>query len=94
MQQKEGKFLSDDFIKYHQITEKIVEAEDEIMNIHMNLIKDDAKMLTEEGDLISNVRGVGQDQLEMEIYTKKLDIIIAQKINLYQGLKKKIDIYK
>lgn len=31
--------LSDDFIKYHQITEKIVEDEDEIVNIHMNIIK-------------------------------------------------------
>jgi kinesin family protein 2/24 len=94
VQAKDGKILSDDFIRYHQITEKIVEDEDEIVNIHMNIIKDDAKMLTEEGELITNVRGVGDVQFEMEAYTKRLDNIIAQKIGLYQGLKKKIDLYK
>jgi len=94
VQAKDGKYLSDDFIKYHQITEKIVEDEDEIVNIHMNIIKDDAKMLTEEGELITNVRGVGDVQFEMEAYAKRLDNIINQKIHLYQGLKKKIDVYK
>jgi len=94
VQAKDGKYLSDDFICYHQITEKIVEDEDEIVNIHMNIIKDDAKMLTEEGELITNVRGVGDVQFEMEAYAKRLESIISQKIGLYQGLKKKIDLYK
>ncbi len=31
--------FSDEFIKYHQITEKIIEDEDEIVNSHMNIIK-------------------------------------------------------
>lgn len=46
VQQKDGKQLryrffnlSDEFIKYHQITEKIIEDEDEIVNSHMNIIK-------------------------------------------------------
>ena len=51
-------------------------------------------MLTEEGELITNVRGVGDVQFDMEVYAKRLDSIISQKINLYQGLKKKIDSYK
>jgi hypothetical protein len=36
---KEGKYLSDDFIKYHQITDLLVEDEDAIVNSHMNIIK-------------------------------------------------------
>lgn len=36
---KEGKYLSDDFIRYHQITEQIIEDEDLIINNHMNIIK-------------------------------------------------------
>jgi len=38
-QAKDGKYLSDEFIKYHQITEKIIEDEDEILNTHMLVIK-------------------------------------------------------
>lgn len=36
---KEGKHVSDDFIRYHQITDKLVEDEDAIVNSHMNIIK-------------------------------------------------------
>ena len=36
---KEGKYLSDDFIRYHQITDKLVEDEDAIVSSHMNIIK-------------------------------------------------------
>ena len=36
---KEGKYVSDDFIKYHQINDQIVEAEDNLINAHMNIIK-------------------------------------------------------
>lgn len=38
---KEGKYLSDDFIRYHQITDRLVEDEDNIVNGHMNIIKVD-----------------------------------------------------
>lgn len=36
---KEGKYISDDFIRYHQITDQLVEDEDAIVNGHMNIIK-------------------------------------------------------
>jgi len=35
----QGKYLSDEFIKYHHITDQLIEDEDEIINIHMNIIK-------------------------------------------------------
>ncbi len=36
---KDGKYLSDDFIKYHHITDQLVEDEDDIIHSHMNIIK-------------------------------------------------------
>ena len=36
---KDGKYISDDFIRYNQITDKLVDDEDEIINNHMNIIK-------------------------------------------------------
>lgn len=36
---REGKYLSDDFIKYHQINDQIIEDEDNLINLHMNIIK-------------------------------------------------------
>jgi hypothetical protein len=52
-------------------------------------------MLTEEGDLITNIKGIGDDNdLKMEEYSARLERIILKKISMYTDLKKKIDIYK
>lgn len=60
----------------------------------MGIIKEDANLLTEEGELVSNVKGVGDVDYEMETYAKDLERIIQRKIKMYKELKTKLDIYK
>ena len=96
---KDGKFISDDFIKYHKLTDQIIEDEDEIVATHMDVIKQDAKMLTEEGELITKIKGLEQDEeneevFNMDEYLKRLEKIIDKKIDIYSGLQNKIDVYK
>ena len=59
----------------------------------MQIIKDDAKLLTEEGELISNIKGIGDD-INMEEYTMYLDNIINEKLSIYSKLKTLIENYK
>jgi len=94
---KEGKYISDEFIKYQLLTEKIIEDEDDIVSTHMNVIKDDAKILTEEGELITKIKGINSDlneEFTMDEYLNRLEMIIDKKINMYSDLKDKLDIYK
>ena len=93
---KDGKFISDDFIKYHKLTDKIVQDEDDIITMHMEVIKQDAKLLTEEGKLISLIKGIGSEdeKIEVDDYIKRLENVLDQKITLYSGLQDKIDVYK
>ena len=93
---KDGKFISDDFIKYHKLTDKIIEDEDDIVATHMEVIKQDAKMLTEEGELITKIKGIGatEENFNMDDYLKRLEKILDKKINIYSGLQNKIDVYK
>jgi hypothetical protein len=52
-------------------------------------------MLTEEGELITNIKGIGdQEDFQMDEYTSRLEKIINKKIALYTDLKKKIETYK
>ena len=52
-------------------------------------------MLTEEGDLITNIKGIGNElDFKMDEYALRLEKIINKKIAIYTDLKKKIDIYK
>ena len=93
---KDGKFISDDFIKYHKLTDKIIQDEDDIITTHMEVIKQDAKLLTEEGKLISLIKGIGteDEKIEVDEYINRLENVLDKKINLYSGLQDKIDIYK
>ena len=93
---KDGKFISDDFIKYHKLTDQIIEEEDDIVATHMDVIKQDAKMLTEEGELITKIKGIedSEENFNMEEYLKRLENILDKKIDIYSGLQGKIDVYK
>ncbi len=52
-------------------------------------------MLTEEGELITNIKGIGDEtDFRMDEYTNRLEKIINRKISLYTDLKKKLDTYK
>ncbi len=52
-------------------------------------------MLTEEGELITNIKGIGDEEdFKMDEYTARLEKIINKKIALYTDLKKKLEVYK
>lgn len=52
-------------------------------------------MLTEEGELITNIKGIGDEpDFKMDEYSGRLEKIINKKIAIYTDLKKKIEIYK
>ena len=95
MAKRDGKIMNDDFIKYNHLTAKLVEDEDDIINYHMNIIKEDARLLTQEGDLITNIKGVGKEgDFKMDEYIAGLDKIIEQKLKIYNNIKGKVDKYK
>jgi hypothetical protein len=61
----------------------------------MSIIKEDAKMLTEEGNLITKIKGINnENDANMDEYVGALEKIIAHKINSYKELQSQINIYK
>ena len=84
---KDGKFISDDFIKYHKLTDTIIQDEDDIITTHMEVVKQDAKLLTEEGRLISLIKGIGseEEKIEVDEYIQRLENVLDQKMNIYSS---------
>ena len=54
----------------------------------MEGIKQDAKLLTEEGKLIILIKGIGteDEKIEVDEYINRLENVLDKKINLYSGL--------
>jgi len=72
----------------------ILDEQEEIFSTHMHAIKEDAKLLTQESELISNVQGVGVVDYDIDSYVQKMEHIIKSKLSIYVGLDKKIAKFK
>lgn len=60
----------------------------------MAAIKEDAKILTLESDLISKVQGVGYADYDIDSYADKLEGLIKKKLKMYNLLSKRLDTFK
>ena len=60
----------------------------------MDIIKSEAKLLTEEGNLISKIKGITEENYTMDEYVYKIEDIIKTKLKYFQDLKQKIKEYK
>ena len=72
----------------------IIEEQETLIANHMDIIKSEAKLLTEEGNLISKIKGITEENYTMEEYVYKIEDIIKTKLKYFQDLKRKIKEYK
>ena len=68
---------------------------EDIINKHMVIIKESANILSEEGDLITNIKGVGKvENFTLDNYIDGLESIVDKKLDMYQEIKNKIKKYR
>ena len=72
----------------------IAEEQEALIANHMDIIKSEAQLLTEEGNLISKIKGITEENYSMEEYVPKIEDIIETKLNYFRELKQKIKEYK
>ena len=65
----------------------IVEEQEALIANHMDIIKSEAKLLTEEGNLISKIKGITEENYTMDEYVYKIEDIIKTKLKYFQDLK-------
>lgn len=60
----------------------------------MTAIKEDAKLLNKESELISTVQGVGFIDYDIDAYVEQLEAVIRKKLKIYNLLAKKVETFK
>ena len=75
--------------------EELNKIGEDIINTHMTYIREAANILSEEGDLVTNIKGVGKEQsFTLDEYISGLEKIVDKKLNMYGDIKGKIKKYK
>ena len=67
-----------------------MEEEEELRSKHLEYLKEAAKLLTKEGELISNVQGFGNDEYDMDDYVHSLEGIIKRNLEIYGDLANRV----
>lgn len=60
----------------------------------MAAIKEDAKLLTQQSELISKIQGVGYVDYDIDSYVQKLETLIKKKLKIYNFLSQKVEGFK
>jgi len=81
-------------LTFHEKVDKIVEEEEELLNKHLQYIKEAASLLTEEGELISNVQGVGAVEYDIDEYVSRMERIVKRNLEIYGELQKRFGKFK
>ena len=68
---------------------------EDIINTHMVYLREAANILSEEGDLVTNIKGVGKkNNITLDEYISNLEKIVDKKLDMYGDIKGKIRKYK
>lgn len=90
----EAEQLDQNLLTFHEKADELCEQEEELRTVHLDYLKEAAKLLTEEGNLISSLTGFGNEEYDMEEYVTRMDKIVTRNLEIYGDLQKRIQKFK
>jgi kinesin family protein 2/24 len=94
MRKENKNMMSNEYFDFQEKVNAILEEQEEIFSLHMSAIKEDARLLTHESELISNVQGIGVVDYDVDAYVQRLESVIKAKLQIYSTLDKKLSKFK
>ena len=71
----------------------IIDFHDELLALHLNIIREDAFLLTKESEIIGKSQNES-DNYDIDLYVRDTESIVKKKLMLYGRLQKKIERFK
>lgn len=78
----------------HRTVEDLFEEEEMLLNVHMNVIQENAELLTEEGRLLQQIQGEDVIDYDIDAYAQRLDEILQRKQQLITLLQRRLKAFR
>lgn len=85
---------TDDVAQLHRTVQSLFEEEEDLLNLHMSIIQENAELLTEEGRLLQSVQGNDIADHDVDQYASRLGNILDRKTYLITGLQEKLALFR
>ena len=88
--------VDSNLLSFHEKADELVEMEEELRNKHLEYLKEAAKLLTEEGQLISSVHDFNKEDenYDMDDYVNRMERIVKRNLEIYGDLNNRIQNFK
>jgi hypothetical protein len=63
-----------------------MDEEEELRIKHVEYVREAAKLLNQEGELIAKSQGVGAEEQDIEDYVNKMEAIVQRNLQIYTDL--------
>lgn len=83
---------SKELINFHEKVDALMSQQDDLVNKHMRFLRDSARFLDLESKLVTDVQG--DVEYDVEEYVKKMERIIAKKLDMYRDMKLRFNKFK
>ena len=81
---------TDDVEELHRAVQSVLEDEEALLNSHMNVIQENAELLTEEGRLLQQIQGDDVVDYDIDAYAARLEQILDRKLLLITKLRQQL----
>jgi hypothetical protein len=78
----------------HRTVEDLFEEEEMLLNVHMNVIQENAELLTEEGRLLQQIQGEDVIDYDIDAYAQRLEEILQRKQQLITLLQRRLKAFR
>lgn len=85
---------TDDVAQLHRTVQTLFEEEEDLLNLHMSIIQENAELLTEEGQLLQSVQGDNIVDYDIDQYASRLGNILDRKTHMIQNLQEKLSSFR
>eukprot|EP00903_Cladosiphon_okamuranus_P015554 g14359.t1 len=77
-------------VEMHHTVQSLFEEEEALLNLHMNIIQENAELLTEEGRLLQQIQGDDVIDYDIDAYATRLSEILDRKMTLMSSLQTRL----
>eukprot|EP01084_Bolivina_argentea_P060308 110184_1 len=85
---------TEEVVELHRTVQSLFDEEEALLNLHMNVIQENAELLTEEGQLLQQIQGDDIVDYDIDAYASRLSEIMDHKMVSISKLQEQLAIFR
>lgn len=93
LKEENDESANNEYFDFQEKVEYLLDLQEDIMNLHLSAIREDAQMLKKESEIISRARS-SDAEYEIDHYIRDTENLVRNKLVLYKQIADKIKLAK